>query len=817
MVKNLLKMFICALLIGSVAVACGENGNTDDNGNNQEQPENPGEGGENPGEGGENPGEGGENPGEGGENPGEGGENPGEGGENPEQPVEQTPVDIYPNIPTKVVCYENKVVASSEGVSLEVTQITNNNFVFVARPGEFVQSYRLDVFPLCRLYNALFEQMRTEGKSEASARDIDTWIRDFVFNSTGAGAYTFDPESHPDYAAKEFDWMNTTYAQAHVVPDAEYAIVAVACYDKAGTDDGEMSICYVKTTAEPLVGNPQVEIDVQVNYRAMQITHIPNADCKYVYHWCSNEDDLMPYINTYGEKLYIDFMRHTIGDAIAAADADNLWYYRDFGQSASSEVPIMATAIALDANQTPAKHFNSKVFTLLPIPETPVASGEIKVVEDKLGASYFWYEYTMAENTPYMFWKPLTRQQAEYYQTQASETELAALALSLNEEGWGLVNKNYSYDEQTGKYGKIYTGRDIWYASPNTEYVICYTARNRVQELSPVRFSKPFSTKPLTTDRPSECASDAVMTVTAKGRTSATVSFTYDFEKHAGVRFQYIEPVLDGAGQPDASASRETFISYLGFGMAGDAQGLTVNNWHADNSGHDSFTMAGLMPGTKYRFVYMCEDWNGVVGEVKFAEATTEAIVGGNNPVASIDATVEDGVATFTFTANSETESMQYMVGSVDTDNDVLGIKRLGNENYYTAEEMLVKWRTACINLGMPTYNLSTTLNHAANETLVALCLPFGAGGVRGELAYKIWDGTAFKTLSDYYPNYKPAAIAGNYVVAPQQSTAAVHASQLKPSKQPQQQVRPKSEVIERYVLVDMHRLGKHPLATMRK
>ena len=44
MVKNLLKMFICALLIGSVAVACGENGNTDDNGNNQEQPENPGDG-----------------------------------------------------------------------------------------------------------------------------------------------------------------------------------------------------------------------------------------------------------------------------------------------------------------------------------------------------------------------------------------------------------------------------------------------------------------------------------------------------------------------------------------------------------------------------------------------------------------------------------------------------------------------------------------------------------------------------------------------------------------------------------------------------
>ncbi|MBQ5753381.1 MAG: hypothetical protein IIV91_04165 [Alistipes sp.] len=799
MIKNLLKMFICATLVCSIAVACGDSAGTDDNGGgNQEQPSDPQEP-ENPDEPQEP-----ENP----ENP----DDP----QQPADPSEQTPVDIYPGIPTKVVCYENKVTASNEGVSLEVTRIENNNFVFVARPGEFVQSYRLDVFPLCRLYNALFEQMLTEGKSEASARDIDTWIRDFVFNSTGAGAYTFDSETHADYAAKEFDWMNTSYAQAYIVPDAEYVIVAVACYDKAGTDDGEMSVCYVRTTSDSLIGNPQVEIDVQVNYRAMQITHIPNNDCKYLYHWCSNEDDLMPYINTYGRKLYIDFMRHAIGDAIAASDVDNLWYYRDFGQSASSEVPIMATAIALDENKTPAKDFNSKVFTLKPIPETPEGRGEIRIDENKLGASYFWYEYTMAENTPYMFWKPFSREQAEYYQTQASADELAALALSLNEDGWGLKNDNYSYNEQTGEYGKIGTGRDIWFATPDTEYVIGYIARNRAQELSKVKFTAPFRTKPLVTNNPSACMSDAEMTVTSNGRTSITISFTYDYEKHAGVRFQYIEPVLDGAGQPSSDASRETFISYFGFGLDSNTQGMAINNWNAEPIGKDSFTMAGMTPGTKYRYAYMCEDWNGVVGEVKFAEATTAAIEGGNNPVATIDAQISNGVINFTFQANDDTESMQYMIGTIDTDNDVLGIKHIGDDSYYTADEYMKKWTTACINLGLPTYNLTATLSNSANEKLVALCIPFGANSVRGKLVYKIWDGTAFKTLSDYYPGYTPTTAGEKLVMAPAHTSKAVHASQLRVQKQVERKPRAKHEVEERYVLVDMHRLGKHPHATMQ-
>ena len=390
MVRKFLTIMLCALLSFSVATSCGEDAPVDDN-----QQEQPGGGDEELGP--EDP----DNT-----DPAPDPEPEPDPTPDPTPTPEQTPVDIYAGIPTPIVAYQDKVYASQEGVNIEVTKIENRNFVFTITPGELVQSYRLDVYPLSHLYNSLYERMKSEGKSKLEQRDVDTYIRDMLFGTTGSAGYTFDPATHSDYAAKEFDWMNTEYAQARIVPDAEYVIMAVACYDKDGTEDGEMSLCYVKTTANPLVGDPRVNVNVAVNYTAMDITYEPNSDCKYLYQWCSNEADLMPYINIYGEKLYVDFMRHSvIGDPISADDTDSCHFYIDFGQSASSQVPIMATAIALDANYTPAKVMDYKVFSLLEKPFCEPAEGTIKPILSRVGASYAWLEIKAESNAPYMFYK----------------------------------------------------------------------------------------------------------------------------------------------------------------------------------------------------------------------------------------------------------------------------------------------------------------------------------------------------------------------------------------------------------------------------
>lgn len=771
MVKSILKMMMIAFSAAAVLVACGGDG-----------------AGDNPGD------------------------NPNGGNDQPAvedfAPAPTNSVDVPTKLPEAFV---NGVKATDEGVSIEVTSLTTDNFIFTVRPGDFVQSYRLDVFPLCRLYNSLYEQMRSEGKSEASTRDVDTWIRSFIFNSTGAGAYTFSPDSHTDYLEKEFDWMNSVYSQAKIVPNAEYIIVAVACYDKDGVEDGEMSLCYVKTPSKPLVGNPDVEIVAKTNFRAMEVSHYPNADCKYLYYYCSNEDDLMPYINTYGRQLYIDFMRHTIGTAIAANDTENLSYYRDFGQSADSRVPIMATAIALDGNQTPAADFNSVVFSLQEMPEgVAPGNGEISVQEAKLGANYFWYDYTIDNNTYAMFWKIYTAEEAEYYQTQATEAELEALAEDIDYDGWGLKNENYSYNETTDTYGDSYSASEVWYAKPDTEYVIGYTARNRLRKLSPVKFTKPFRTKAVVTDTPEACESNCELTVTSMGRTSVKVTFNYDFSKHAGVRFQYIEPVLEGSGQPSSEADRETFLKYFSYVLSGSTTGDYFNDWCAEPHGQDSFTFAGLNPGTKYKFAYMCEDWKGVVGPVKFAEATTAALEGGDNPEAVIEYTVSNGVGTFTFVANEQTEYMKYMVGTLDTDGcDALGLADLGQ--VLSGEEYFQMWKTFCSSNGLTTYNLKATLNNTAAPA-VALCIPYGKNEVRGQMVYAIFDGKSIKSLTDYYPSYNPSSISLKGVlptVAAPTPRRAVPAAQLREAREEGE-----TPVI-RVMRVDMQRLAAHPHATM--
>jgi hypothetical protein len=754
MIKKFLGVMLLTLFTMSVVVSCGENEPVKEN--EQEQPVNPDPEKPEP----ENPEP--ENPEP--ENPEP--ENP---DPKPETPA-HTPVDIYKRVPTPIVAYQDKVIASKDGVSVEVTKIENRNFVFNLVPGESVQSYRLDVYPLAHLYNSLYERMKSEGRNTLEAREVDTYIRDLIFNATGSGGFTFDPASHSDYAKKEFDWMNTSYSQIRVVPDSEYIIIVIACYDKEGTDDGEMSLCYVKTTSQPLVGNPRVNVNVKTNYTAMDITYEPNSDCKYLYQWCSNEADLMPYINTYGEKLYIDFMRHTvIGDPISANDTDSTHFYIDFGQDANASVPLMATAIALDENFTPAKSMDSKVFTLKEKPVVEPAQCKIEIIENRCGASYSWFKLTTEANTPYMFYKFLTVEQAEHYKTKATAEELKGFAITLNNDGYGFKNEAYSYNETTGKYGNSFSSEELHYLTPDTEYVIAYVGRNRVQELADVQFTPVFKTKALVTDNPAACQSTAELTLQASGRTAVTINVKYDIANHAGIRFQYIEPLIDNSVQPDANASRETYLSFLGFGMSGDAEGLVSNNWAADKGGIDTFTLPGFSPGMKIKYAYMCEDWNGVVGELKFAEVTLPGIAAGDDVTVAITGThnPRTGSVTFSYTANDQTARMLYLAGDESMDNDALGIKHLGDENYYTAEEMIKKWTTYCNAQGLTTDNTVATLDQPANRVVIALAIAYSQNDVRSTLAYCIWDGKSFKTLKDYYPNYNPAQATISAAAAP--------------------------------------------------
>lgn len=737
-----------------------------------------------------------------------------------------TPVTEYANVPTPVVWQVEHAIPESaeEGVEILVTEKSNNNIKFVCRPGAGVASYRLDVFPLCRLYNSLLEGLLGgDHTKKAEWPAVEEAIRSFVFNSTGSGAYIFSPDALEDYAEHEYDWMNTIYSQAHIVPDGEYVIAAVACYDKDGTEQGEMTLCYVRTPHEELIGSPYVDIQVTPGYRSVQVNQVGNADTHYLYYWCSDESDLMPFIEGYGRKMYGDFMRHTLSDAYAAT-AEGVGYYLNFGQSADASSSLMATAIGLDENQTPAEDWQSVVFNLKEIPdaiEPGTATFEIDPVYT--AATIFNINVHIDKNAHSALFKVLTKADADALK-ESNEITRKAFALTINEEGWGVNNHNFSWNPETYELtGGSYDTTISWINGPSdgvrlqgdTEYVVVGIARNAATELSDLIFSEPVKTKPLTYDDTNN--SDCVMTTTSQGRTSIKVEFNYTYDKHAMVLFQYIEP---NYGQPVSSSStQEELRSYL-------MTDPFINVWTAEKSGHDQYVLTGCDPGTRYVFAYITQDWNGVFGPVKFAEATTEALVGGENPAAEIfcNLTEEDGELGWRISvrANEDTEQLQYMLGTID--DAYMSLSYLGNKGV-PAQELYDIWESACMEYGMSSNNTSAQIpNHNKTFPSVAMCIPYGrdASGntVQGKLAYVILsDATeaGLKTLEDYYPGQTIKTSVPSKSTKQHPQMMEQGQKELLPAAAMQVKAQKPASLEGQMLYFDMQKLSAHPHAKMHK
>ena len=146
-------------------------------------------------------------------------DNPGDGpgGNQIEVPVGPEAI-MRPDICTPVDYTPDMVEGGEDGVTIYVSDKYTNNFKFVVRPGANIQSYRLDVYPLCRLYNSLFETAKAEGrdltKEQLSKDVVESMIRGFIFDSSGAGAYTFSTNNMDDFLSHACVWMTTPESQA---------------------------------------------------------------------------------------------------------------------------------------------------------------------------------------------------------------------------------------------------------------------------------------------------------------------------------------------------------------------------------------------------------------------------------------------------------------------------------------------------------------------------------------------------------------------------------------------------------------------------
>ena len=233
--------------------------------------------------------------------------------------------------------------AGANGVSVNVVELAEQNIVFEAKPGNAINSYRVDVYPKALLYNFLLEEDCYQGTAE----DCEDKIIELMMSSTSGASQTVFNMDSDDFEAKEFDWANTTLTEAVLVPDCDYYIMVLGCYDEEGTNPATLSLCEVTTKCKPVVGDPRIDIESLVGHTAFIVKYHPNEDCKYFYHWIWSTEEIGEFIDIFGDRMMRDFCR-TYSGCYDASVEENLAIKRTFASASDVDPENTAIAVAVD-------------------------------------------------------------------------------------------------------------------------------------------------------------------------------------------------------------------------------------------------------------------------------------------------------------------------------------------------------------------------------------------------------------------------------------------------------------------------------------
>ena len=657
--------------------------------------------------------------------------------------------------------------AGENGVTINVSSVEERNIVFNLVPGSMVKSYRVDVYPKAMLYNLLLN----EGCVMTPAETCEDKVIQLLANSSGSGAYIFNA-SDDDYATgKEFDWMNTEYAQAQIVPDCEYFILALACYDENGQNPASLSIAHMTTPVKEIVGDPYIAIEAEVGYRAFLVRYHPNEDCKAFYHWVWSTEEISEYIDLFGEKMMRDFCRSAVYSAYDASLEENLTVRRSFDLATDVVRENTAVAVALDVNGTPCAEIVRSDFSLMSIPEGDFTPRANIIPGERICATLAYFTVEMEKSAMSCFYRLYEAEDAATLQNASADTQKSE-AISIANEGWGVANNNYSFNSETntltGDYFRTSNESQVE-LKPDTEYVVVYVAKNGFGELSELGFSKPFRTKALVRDNPDACIADVQLTLTDVSRWGFKYNFKYDYETTACYRFQIVSPYDKDAPitPPDYiidAGKRDKWMTFFydtfQEGPAGSAP--IVNMWEAEKSGYDGYSMYGYESGITYVVAYCAEDVNGVVGPVKFAQATTTEANPGPNPTIEIEMIEYDDANSQVLArlkANEDTKMIKYFgVNSSDPSlYSSCALNDLVNSTKRTYEEYLILWESQLIQLGLDsnaesvTSAISTEKNSDKPVLIAAVAIGEDDGeDVYSPVACKIYHKGQFKDLADF-------------------------------------------------------------------
>lgn len=571
------------------------------------------------------------------------------------------------------------------GVTVEVLLVDDQNFVFELRPGAMVQSFKLDVYPLAQLYNNLLNDRSFGNLEESEPWAVNERIRDYLFNESGSGGYAFsidDFENPEDFLQIQYDWMNTSYAAASAIaiPDCEYIIAVVASTDTeiSSANQEDLTLCYVHTTSQPLVGDPKCEIQVITGYRKFSVNHIPNADAAGVYFFGYLTSEIDAYIDTFGDTLFRDFVRTRVTSPSSASDPDALTYSVDYGQEADASIESTTVAVAVDENLTPQETYTRTDFSLLEMPEEedqPEPELGVVINHDRVAAAYFEFDVTFSKECQTVFYRFYSQEQKEALENGTSLDRKKESISLMKEGGYGCHNPNFSWDSKGGEDGKgaaTGSGATVHLEAfgglmPGHTYYVGYTGRNGFGSLSEVAFSEAVVMDERNLVSPDGCnVKDLTLTLDNPGRTSFRGTITYDPATVSVVYVQYM--TADNNPGLDEESSWEEWVNFIftpsvsGTGSA-ESSNLLVNAWPTLASGRDGLTWTGMTPGTEYTLYLCAEDFDGNISPMQFGSISTNAIQVGPDPTVKMELVPSDNYPydwTVTYSIDHDVEYYLY-------------------------------------------------------------------------------------------------------------------------------------------------------------
>ena len=686
-----------------------------------------------------------------------------------EENKEQAEFPFYEEFP--IECGNLLAEGSEVGVSIEVTKIEDQNFVFELRPGPLVQSFKMDVYPLAQLYNNLLNDKAFGNLSSSESWEVNERIREYLFNESGSGGYAFsinDFEDPDEFLQIEFDWMNTPYsaASAIAIPDCGYLIAVVASTEEniSSVTQEDLTLCYVHTTSQPLIGDPQCEIEVNVGYTQFGVQHYLNADAAAVYFFGYLSSEIDAYIDAFGDTMFRDFIRTRVTAPSVENDPNNpesLYYSVKYGDGADPSVMSTTCAVAVDANLTPQEGYSRRDFHLLEVPEDmPEAELSVDILEERVAAAYVEFNVNFTADCQTIFYNVFPASYLEEINAM-SDKDKRSLARYIRDFGYGCHNPEFTWDaeagEATGSSAVVRLDAVSAFAAmdaanvpimPGQTYAVVYVGRNGAQQLTELKFSETFTTDERNLTSPDNCnVKDLKLVLDNPGRTQFRGTITYDPSTVSMVYCQYM--TADNNPGLDESNSWKEWIDFI---LGSGTSSMMVNAWTTEASGRDGLTWTGMNPDTEYT-VFMCaEDFDGNISPMHFATIKTSEIQVGPDPTVNMELTSSkydqyDWTVTYKIDHDVEYFLYCYTDSPADLSAFMPGINKGHMNNIkdsgYTYEEWvngIYEWVAGGFeeNGGGMRAESDTSQDFAGDQTVIAACIAVGRDD-DGTPVYKLY------------------------------------------------------------------------------